>query len=221
MADFTLYIGNKAYSSWSLRGWLACRLAGIAFDEAVIPLSRPDTAAAIRKHSPSGKVPALRHGRTLVWESLAIGEYLHDLAPKAGLWPDDPAARAQARSIAAEMHAGFAPLRQAMWMNTRRRFPGKGRTPEALANIERICAIWGETRTRFGGRGPFLFGRRFNLADAMYAPVVARFVTWEPKLPAKAKAYVAAVWDQPFMQEWRLAAEAESWVIDKYETPGS
>ncbi len=220
MADFTLYIGNKAYSSWSLRGWLACRLAGIAFDEVVIPLSRPDTGAAILRHSPSGRVPALRHGKTLVWDSLAIGEYLHDLAPKAGLWPDDLAARAQARSIAAEMHSGFADLRRAMWMNTRRRFPGKGRTPEALANVARICAIWGETRARYGSGGPFLFGKQFNLADAMHAPAVARFVTWEPPLPGEAKAYVAAVWDHPFMQEWRRAADAETWVIDSYETPG-
>lgn len=219
MADFTLYIGNRAYSSWSLRGWLACRLAGIAFDEVVIPLSRPDTAAAILKHSPSGRVPALRHGRTLVWDSLAIGEYLHELAPEQGLWPGDPAARAQARSIAAEMHSGFVDLRRVMWMNTRKRFPGKGRTPEALAGIERICAIWRATRERFGGGGPFLFGKPFNLADAMYAPVVARFVTWEPALPADAEAYVAAVWDQPFMQDWRRAADAEAWVIDKYEAP--
>jgi glutathione S-transferase len=220
MTDFTLYIGNKAYSSWSLRGWLACRCAGIAFDEVVIPLSRPDTAAVILKHSPSGKVPALRHGKTLIWESLAIGEYLHDLAPQAGLWPDDLAARAEARSIAAEMHSGFVDLRRVMWMNTRRRFPGKGRTPEALANVERICAIWSETRARFGAGGPFLFGKQLNLADAMYAPVVSRFVTWEPLLPAEAKAYVAAVWDHPFMQDWRRAADTETWVIDSYETPG-
>jgi glutathione S-transferase len=219
MADFTLYIGNKAYSSWSLRGWLACRCAGIAFDEVVIPLSRPDTNAAILKYSPSGRVPTLRHGNTLVWDSLAIGEYLHEFAPKAGLWPEDPVARAHARSISAEMHSGFADMRRAMWMNTRRRFPGRGRTPEALANVARICAIWGETRTRFGAGGAFLFGRRFGLADAMYAPVVSRFVTWEPPLTDEAKAYVTAVWDQPFMQEWRRGAEAETWVIDKYETP--
>jgi glutathione S-transferase len=220
MAEFTLFIGNKAYSSWSLRGWLACRLAGIAFDEVIIPLSRPDTNAAILKHSPSGRVPALRHGPTLVWDSLAIGEYLHELAPKAGLWPADPAARAHARCIAAEMHSGFTDLRKAMWMNTRRRFPGRGRTKEALANVERIAAIIRETRTRFGGGGPFLFGRQFNLADAMYAPVAARFWTWEPPLADDTKAYAMAVWDHPFMREWRKAADAEPWVIDGYETPG-
>jgi glutathione S-transferase len=217
MADFTLYIGNKAYSSWSLRGWLACRLAGIAFDEVVIPLAG-GTTAAIARHSPSGKVPLLRHGDLLVWESLAIGEYLHDLFPRAGLWPEDRAARAHARSIASEMHAGFADLRRAMWMNTRKRFPGKGRTPEALANIARICAIWRDTRARYGAGGPFLFGQTINMADAMYAPVVSRFVTWEPDLPADAKAYVAALWDHALLQEWRRGADAESWVIDKYET---
>jgi glutathione S-transferase len=220
MLDFTLYLGNKAYSSWSLRGWLACRLAGLKFEEVVIPLSRPDTTAAIRKHSPSGKVPALRHGKALVWESLAIGEYLHELAPDAGLWPADREARAHARAIASEMHAGFVDLRRIMWMNTRRRFPGRGRTPETLAAIERICAIWRETQSRYGVGGAFLFGEALTMADAMYAPVVCRFVTWEPDLPADAKAYVAAVWDHKLLQEWRRGADAESWIIDKYETPG-
>jgi glutathione S-transferase len=219
MTDFTLYIGNKAYSSWSLRGWLACRLAGIEFEEVVIPLAA-GTTVAIREHSPSGKVPALRHGDVLVWETLAIGEYLHDLCPRAGLWPEDRAARAHARAISSEMHAGFADLRRSMWMNTRKRFPGRGRTPETLAAIERICAIWREARTRYGGGGPFLYGKTLNLSDAMYAPVVCRFVTWEPELPADAKAYVAAVWDRPLMQEWRRGADAEPWFLDQYENPG-
>ncbi|HEX6979171.1 MAG TPA: glutathione S-transferase family protein [Alphaproteobacteria bacterium] len=219
MADFTLFIGNKAYSSWSLRGWLACKIAGIDFDEVVIPLSRPETDVEIRKYSPSGKVPALRHGSNLIWESIAIGEYLAEIVPAAGLWPADRTARAHARTISAEMHAGFTDLRRNMWMNTRRTFPGKGRTPEALADIERICAIWRDTRARFGQDGPWLFGGRFCFADAMYAPVVSRFVTWQPPLPDDAKAYVAAVWDHPFMQEWRRGAEAEPWIIDKYENP--
>ncbi|HEX2113271.1 MAG TPA: glutathione S-transferase family protein [Alphaproteobacteria bacterium] len=218
MTEFTLYIANKVYSSWSLRGWLACRLAGIEFDEVVIPLWRPETATEIRKHSPSGKVPALRHSDVLVWESLAIGEYLHDVFPRAELWPQDRAARAHARSIASEMHAGFADLRRIMWMNTRKRFPGKGRTPETLAAIERIVTLWRDTRARYGAGGPFLFGTAMNMADAMYAPVVSRFVTWEPELPADAKAYVAAVWDHPLLREWRRDADAESWVIEKYET---
>jgi glutathione S-transferase len=219
MAEFTLFIGNKSYSSWSLRGWLACRLAGLPFEEAVIPLDQPDTVATIRKHSPSGKVPALLHGKTLVWESLAIGEYVHELSPQAGLWPADRAARAQARAISSEIHAGFQDLRRTMWMNLRKRFPGQGRAPGTLANIERICAIWRETRNQYGAGGPFLFGKQMNMADAMYAPVVTRFVTWEPELPADAKSYVAAVWDHPLMQEWRRGAaqEPESWALPKYD----
>ncbi len=217
MAEFTLYIGNRTYSSWSLRGWLACRCAGIDFDEVVIPLHRPETAAEIRKCSPSGKVPALRHGEVLVWDTLAIGEYLAEVAPQAELWPEGRAARAHARSIAAEMHAGFAALRQNMWMNLRRSFPGKGQTPETLAEIARICAIWSDTRARFGEGGAFLFGKHFNMADVMFAPVVSRFVTWSPPLPADARTYVAAVWDYPSMVEWRTAADAEPWSIEKYD----
>jgi glutathione S-transferase len=221
MAEFTLFIGNKTYSSWSLRGWLACRLGGLAFEEVVIPLAG-GTTPAIAKHSPSGRVPLLRHGDLLVWESLAIGEYVHELAPKAGLWPDDRAARAHARAIASEMHAGFADLRRAMWMNTRRRFPGKGRTPGALADIERICAIWRDTRARYGAGGTFLFGKALTMADAMYAPVVSRFITWEPELPADANAYVAAVWEHPLLQEWRRGADAEpaAWALPKYDSAG-
>jgi glutathione S-transferase len=218
MAEFTLYIGNRTYSSWSLRGWLACKCAGIDFDEVVIPLWQPDTKAEILKHSPSGKVPTLRHGKVLVWESLAIGEYLAEIAPKAGLWPEDRAGRAHARSIAAEMHAGFAALRREMWMNIRQRFPGKGQTPDSLADVARVCAIWSDTRARFGQRGPFLFGKQFNMADIMFAPVVTRFVTWSPPLPADAKAYVTAVSDHPFMQEWRKAADAEPWSIPRYDS---
>ncbi len=224
MADFTLYLGNKTYSSWSLRGWLACKAAGIAFDEAVHNMADADWPAWVRGISPSAKVPVLRHrtpaGERVVWESLAIVEYLADLDPKSGLWPADAAARAHARAISAEMHAGFVELRRAMWMNIRRRFPGKGRTPAALADIARISAIWRDTRGHFGAGGPFLFGARFTAADAMYAPVVTRFVTWAPELAPDAAAYVDAVSDHPFMVEWRKAAEAEPWTNPKYETPG-
>lgn len=220
MAEFTLYLGNKAYSSWSLRGWLACKIAGIAFEEVVHDMAAPDWPAFVRGISPTAKVPVLRHGDRLVWESIAIAEYLADLRPGAGLWPADVAARAQARAIAAEMHAGFIELRRAMWMNVRRRFPGKGRTPGALADIARITALWRETRTKFGAGGPFLFGAHLSAADAIYAPVVTRFVTWEPDLPGDAKAYVAAVWDHPWLVEWRNAAAAEPWTTPKYETPG-
>lgn len=219
MADFTLYIGNKAYSSWSLRGWLACKIAGIDFAEAVHDLYGGDWPTWIRPLSPTGKVPVLHHQGRVVWESLAIIEYLAELRPEAGLWPADAAARAHARAISAEMHAGFVELRRAMWMNVRRRFPGKGRTPGALADIARITALWRDTRTRFGAGGPFLFGAKLSGADAMYAPVVARFVTWAPELPADASAYVAAIWDHPFMLDWRKAADAEPWTNPKFETP--
>ncbi len=220
MSEFTLYIGNKAYSSWSLRGWLACKLAGVDFEEVVRDLYGPDWADFARRTLPAGKVPVLKHGDRVVWDSLAIGEYLADLFPKAGLWPVDVAARAQARAVAAEMHSGFVELRRAMFMNVRRRFPGKGRTPGALADIARISTIWRETRAKFGAGGPFLFGPRLTIADAMYAPVVMRFVTWEPELAADAKAYVAAVWDHPHLVEWRNGAEAETWSNPKFETPG-
>src|SRR5258708_424716 len=157
MAEFTLYLGNKAYSSWSLRGWLACRLAGIEFEERVHDMAATDWPTWVRSISPSARVPVLRHGDRVIWESVAIGEYLAELFPAAGLWPRDETARAHARAIAAEMHAGFMDLRRAMWMNVRRRFPGKGRTPGALADIARIAAIWRETRVKFaaGGRSPF------------------------------------------------------------------
>lgn len=220
MDTLTLHIGNRAYSSWSLRGWLAVKLTGLACEVVAMNMDTPQWPAEVRRVSPSGKVPVLRHGGRVIWESLAIGEYLAELAPQAGLWPADQGARAHARTIAAEMHAGFAELRQAMWMNTRRRFPGKGRTPGALADIARIVELWRDTRSRFGAGGPYLFGKAFTLADAMYAPVVARFVTWEPELPDDAQAYVAAAWAHPLMAEWRQAAEAEPWTIAKYETPG-
>ena len=219
MADYTLYIGNKAYSSWSLRGWLACKLAGIAFDEVMIPLYQPDSRARYLAISPTGKVPSLHHGKRVIWESLAIGEYLAEQVRDAGLWPADPDARAWARSIATEMHGGFGELRKAMWMNVRRRFPGKGRTPGALADIARIEAIWTETRARFGAGGPYLFGPTLNLADCMYAPVVARFWTWAPPLAAPAQDYVDALWAHPLMREWVGDAAKEPWVYDGYETP--
>ncbi len=216
MTDFTLYIGSKAYSSWSLRGWLACKVAGIAFDEAWHDMGAADWSAWVKSNSPSGRVPMLQHRDQKIWESLAIIEYLWEQKPDSPLWPKDRAARAHARVIASEMHAGFADLRNAMWMNMHRRYPGKGRTPGALANIDRIVALWRETRTLYGAGGPFLFGKEFNGADVMYAPVASRFITWQPDLPDDAKAYVAAVWDHPFMVEWRKAAEIEK-PVERYE----
>ncbi len=220
MAEFTLVIGNKNYSSWSLRGWLMAKIAGIEFDEIVIPLDRPETQGAIRKHSPSGKVPVLLHRGLAVWESLAIAEYLNDLKPEAGIWPPSAAARAHARSISTEMHAGFMDLRENMPMNIRASFPGKGMTPGVRADIERITWIWRDTRKRFstafGQDDGFLFGK-FGAADAMFAPVVTRFRTFSVTLDADAQAYCAAVLGHPAMKEWIDAAEHEPWLIDKYE----
>src|SRR5262245_44214185 len=151
MADFTLVIGNKNYSSWSLRGWLMAKAARIEFDEIVVPLDLPETQPPIRKHSPSGRVPVLLHRGLAVWESLAIGEYLNDLKPEAVLWPAAVAARAHARSISTEMHAGFLELRNNMPMNIRASYPGKGMTSAVRAEIERITSMWRDTRKRFAG----------------------------------------------------------------------
>jgi glutathione S-transferase len=216
MSEFTLYIGSKTTSSWSLRGWLACKLAGIDFTEIVVPLHLPETQSKIVKVSPSGRVPVLHHGSLQVWESIAIGEYLAELFPNRGLWPADRSARALARAVSAEMHAGFAELRRSMWMNVRRRFPGKGRTPGALADIARVCAIWRTARSQYGHGGPFLFGR-MSIADAMYAPVATRFITWAPEIPDDAKAYAEAVWDHPLLREWVAGAETEPRPVPKYD----
>jgi len=216
MADFTLVIGNRNYSSWSLRGWLMARIAGIEFEEIVVPLDLPETAAAIRKHSPSGKVPALAHRGLAVWESLAIAEYLNDLKPEAGLWPAAVAARAHARSISAEMHAGFVELRANMPMNIRASYPGKGMTPAVRADIERITGLWRDCRKRFAGAAPkddgFLFGA-IGAADAMYAPVVTRLKTYAVPLDSDAEAYCTAVLAYPAMKEWIAAARNEPWLI--------
>jgi glutathione S-transferase len=222
MTDFTLSIGSKAYSSWSLRGWLMCKLAGIDFVEDFHHMGASDWHDWVRAKSPHAKVPMLRHhgadrGRdVLIWESLAIAEYLNEIAPQAGMWPEGQAARAHARAISNEMHAGFAALRTQMWMTLLTKRPGKGRTPESLADIARIVDLWRDTLGRFGAGGPYLFGDRFTIADAMYAPVVIRFWAWEPDLPEDAKAYCAAVWDHPFVAEWRSAAVNEK-PVARYE----
>jgi len=217
MADFTLYIGNKNYSSWSLRGWLMTKASGIGFEEVMIRLSQPNTKTEVLRHSPSGRVPALVHGKTNVWESLAIGEYLAELFPAAKLWPDDRAARAAARSVSTEMHAGFSALRTHFPMNVRSSFPNRTSTPEVQADIDRITAIWHDCRTRFGKGGPFLFGSAFSNADAMYAPVVSRFRTYKVALEAGAQGYCDAVWSWAPMQEWAAAAKKEPWVIEDSE----
>lgn len=203
-----LVVGNKNYSSWSLRAWLAMKVLGIAFEEKRVPLYGPDSKAELLKHNPAGKVPCLVDGAVTVWDSLAILEYLAERHPP--LWPADAALRARARSVSAEMHSGFPHLRQHMCMNIRRSIPGKGRTPEVLAEIRRILEIWSEAR------GPFLFGA-FGAADAMYAPVVLRFRTYAVELPPACRAYADAVLALPALQEWMRAAERETETLPQFE----
>jgi glutathione S-transferase len=208
MAKLTLVIGNKRYSSWSLRPWIALKQIGLPFREVQVFLRRPETKAEILKHSPSGKIPCLIEGELSVWDSLAILEYLNELKPEAQLWPRDRAARAYARSISAEMHSGFTALRQHLGMDLQRE-PQPGTWPaEASADIERVQAIWAECRTRHGAGGPFLFGH-FTVADAMYAPVVTRFHRYGVRLDPALAAYRDAVLALPAMQEWTKAAQTE------------
>lgn len=216
VAEFTLYIGNKNYSSWSLRAWLVLKQAGIVFDEVVIPLYRPESKPAILRHSPSGRVPCLRHGDTVVWDSLAIAEYVADLMPEAKLWPADPTARAVARGVSAEMHAGFMALRQSMPMNLRAAHPGKGMTPAVRDDVNRVTALWRDCRRRFAGAKPFLFGDP-TIADAMYAPVVARFATYAVVLDDAARDYVSLILGLPALQAWTEAAQQEPWIIPEFE----
>lgn len=216
MSDLTLVIGNKNYSSWSLRPWLLMRVAGIPFREVRIPLYDPATAAELASWSPSGLVPLLQDGDLKVWDSLAIGEYLAECFPASHLWPEGREARALARSVSAEMHSGFGHLRTAMSMNIRRRHPDLGRTPEALRDIARILQIWRDCRDRFGAGGDFLFGH-FSIADAMFAPVVLRFRTYEYPLEGIAAAYAAAMLQLPALVEWIADAEQESESIPQFD----
>jgi len=213
----TLVIGNKNYSSWSLRPWLAMKVLGIDFDDVRIPLYQPESKMALLRYSPAGKAPCLIDDSIRVWDSLAILEYLAETHRE--LWPEAPAARALARSICAEMHSGFPKLRQHMSMNIRRRHPGKGRTPESEAEARRVIDIWSDCRARFGAAGPFLFGR-FTAADAMYAPVVLRFRTYEVALPPACRAYADAILALPAMREWIGAAERETESLPQFEQYG-
>lgn len=208
-----LYIGNRNYSSWSLRGWLLARLSGMNFEERVIPLYTPDTGAQVLAVSPSGLLPCLHRGSAMVWDSYAIAEYLHEHYPQAGIWPGDPAQRAHARSISAEMHSGFADLRRAMPMDIHASKPGRSYSTEVQANLRRIGQIWTECRSRFGAGGEFLFGA-WSGADCMYAPVVMRFRSYGVETNAAAQQYVSAVCAHRDVAEWTSAALAEPWVID-------
>ncbi len=213
MENLTLVIGNKNYSSWSMRPWVLLKHFKIPFDEVFIPLGMPESKQNILKHSPSGKVPVIKHGRLMVWESLAIAEYLAEIFPKKNLWPKDKPARAVARAVSSEMHAGFIHLRKACPMNVRAHKPLAELTPEMQKDTARISALWGDCRKRFGKGGDFLFGK-FSIADAMYAPVIWRFNTYGISVSGAAKKYFATMLYLPAMQEWQKAAQEEPQVMD-------
>ena len=219
-----LFIGNKTYSSWSLRGWLACKQSGLPFEEVVVPLY--DEAWDKRREGDefapsSGKVPILwDDDEIVVWDSLAIIEYLNEISGSDKFWPADPAARAMARSMSAEMHSGFTALRRGHSMNIRQIYPTPELTPEVQADVTRIMELWAQARARFGGDGDFLFGA-FGAADIMFAPVVTRFITYSIPVARFAVPYMQAVISTPFMQEWIGGAQAEDWVIEKFEMPVS
>lgn len=212
----TLVIANKNYSSWSFRPWILLRHFGLAFDEIVIPLARDNTRAEILRFSPAGKCPSLRDGEIVVWDSLAIIEYLAELHPDKPIWPRPRAARARARSLAAEMHSGFQAIRQLLPMNMRRAVARRELTPEASADVARLEKAFGQARGEFGQAGAFLFGD-FSAADAMFAPVVNRLHVYDVTVTAATRAYMDAIMALPAWQEWRTQAEAETWTIDKYE----
>jgi glutathione S-transferase len=207
-----LVIGNKNYSSWSFRPWFAMKVAGIPFDETVVYLDAADFKAQVTKISGTGKVPAIAHDGVHIWESLAILEYLAETFPDARLWPADRAARAHARAVSNEMHAGFQPLRKELPMNMWRPPQPRALSDDAKANAARIDALWSDCRKRFGAGGPFLFGR-FSNADAMYAPVVSRFSTYAVEVGAVSRDYMTAMMDLPAWKEWTAAAFKETSVL--------
>lgn len=210
-----IVVGSKNYSSWSMRGWLALELTGAPYEEIVIPLDRPDTAARIGAHSAAGRVPILLDGDLVVWDSLAICEYLAERFPAAGLWPADARARAVARSASAEMHSGFQALRTAMPMNLRLRRPVAVPAPDVAADLARIRELWRDLLSR-PRDGEFLFGR-FGIADAMFAPVVGRCRSYGVALDGPEAAYADAVWRHPAVVKWVEAAQAEEQAIPKYD----
>ncbi len=213
-----LIIGNKAYSSWSLRGWLAARQSGLVFEEVVVPLYNDDWARRREEADlapSSGRVPVVWNGDAVVWDSIAIITYLDTLSGGDKFWPADPAARAMAMAISAEMHAGFTALRSQHPMNVRATFPARPPSAEVAADLARITGLWAQARARFGGEGAFLFGT-FGAADIMFAPVCARITSYALPVPRFATAYIDAVYAHPWMQDWIAAAQEEEWVIDRY-----
>lgn len=208
MEKMTIYLGTKNISSWSLRPWLALKHAGVAFDEILINLDQPDTKEKLLQASPSGKVPVLKHGNILIWDSLAICEYLAELFPNSKLWPQDQKTRAYARAISAEMHAGFPAMRQYLSMDIKNRFQNHPIPENAIKDIQRVLQIWQSCLDQNTQPGKFLFGD-FTIADAMFAPVATRFITYDVKLPTFAEQYVNHIMSLPAMQEWyRHACQA-------------
>jgi glutathione S-transferase len=210
MAPLTLVIGNKNYSSWSLRAWLLLKHVGLAFEEILVPLDTPNTRDELERYGPSGRVPVLRAGSLCVWDSLAICEYAAEIAGRG--WPQASEARAVARAVCAEMHSGFQTLRAAWPMNARARNRHTALTPGLVADVARIDEIWNDCRHRYGGGGPWLFGD-YSVADAMYAPVALRFNTYGARVSETARWYMASVIEDAALQEWMLAAKHEPWTI--------
>ena len=217
MSSLTLLIGNKRYSSWSLRPWIAMKVLGVEFNEILLPLYQPDSTEQVLRYSPTGKVPALIDGQTVVWESLAILDYLADRFRSLPMWPNELPARGMARAIAAEMHAGFGPLRRHCPMNMMRD-PKKPRDVPAdvLANVQRIDAIWTLAREKFGKGGPFLFGA-FSGADAMYAPVVSRFASYSLPASKASRDYMDVMIALPAWKAWEASASQETWIMEGNE----
>lgn len=211
-----LALGNKLYSSWSLRAYILLKAFDIPFEETVIAMYKPDTKERMLSFGPTGKVPVLGDGEMIVWESLAIMEHIADRFPDKAIWPADLAARAHARSAASEMHAGFMGIRSSCPMNLTKRFEPKDRGEAVEADIARLETLWGEARSRFGADGPFLYGA-FCAADAMYAPVVTRLDTYQIPVSEKTRAYMDAVLHHPAFLAWKADAFQEPWALPHYE----
>jgi glutathione S-transferase len=222
-ADMKLIIGNKNYSSWSLRGWLAVKQSGLHFDELTVPIMGEEWEQLKQDmgevQPSSGKVPILWDGDVVIWDSLAIMEYLGDKVGRERFWPKDPAARGMARSMVAEMHSGYQSLRRELPMNIRRRVELARLSDDTGHDIVRILQLWAEARARYGSAGPYLFGT-FGAADIFYAPVVTRFATYSIGVPGFAQSYMEAITEHAWMREWCGAAEDEAWVIEQYERVG-
>jgi glutathione S-transferase len=216
MAKLTLVIGNRNYSSWSLRGYLVMAATGAPYETVLVRLSQPDTRDRILEHSSSGRVPALVDGDFTIWDSLSIAEYLAEKFPAAQLWPSDDKARAVARSVSAEMHSGFAELRTQCPCNMRKSAPHVQKTPAVLGDVARILEIWRECRAKFGKGGPYLFGH-FTIADAFYAPVVSRFRTYAVDVDPNGRAYMETIEAHPAYRAWLEEAKKEPWTESKYE----